>query len=142
MFTENTISYFRDRRDETVIKCIRLPVALSDDGKPFVQFAVEEHKSIPYEVLKSTVDGCIEHIGIRSGVHMYLNEDGKGLGLPNNEFATYLAQTFAVIAPWDNIVGNVILVGDEHPTRGTIMSLTAENISFLMGEFFNCFGRG
>ena len=104
-----------------------------------VNFAVETHDSVPYEVLKSAVDGNIEHLAIRKGIHMYLNEDGKGLEFPYNEFATYLAQKFSGIAPWDNVVGNVILVGDEHPTTGKIMTLSEVDIKFIMEEFFNCY---
>jgi hypothetical protein len=115
-----------------MIKVIRLP------AEGLVTFAIEEHSAVPFQVLQSVVGGNIEHLGIRKGIHMYLNDDGKGLELPNNEFATYLAQKFSGIAPWDNVVGNVILVGDEHPETGEIMTLSEVDIKFIIEEFFNC----
>ena len=68
---------------------------------------------ITLDVLQSAVDGNIEAVTLKSDegefATMYLNEEGKLLGLLGNPVATFLATRYGLLD--DVIVGNVIIVG-------------------------------
>lgn len=77
--------------------------------------------------MQEIVGGYIEAVGL-DGMTMYINEDGKGLGLPINDAATELAFEDLAISHFDRIVGNAVIVNT--PTwMHTDRSVTKENIS-------------
>lgn len=80
---------------------------------------------------QDAVGGDIELVGIRTAsMNLYLNEDGKRLGLPGNLRATMLAHQFHAIRADDHICGDIVLVGpiddDGEETR-----LTNEHVALL-----------
>ena len=62
--------------------------------------------------LQSFVGGYVERLRLDSGQHMWLNEDGKSMGLPLNVIANILAHEETGIAPEDYIVGDVLIAND------------------------------
>jgi hypothetical protein len=60
--------------------------------------------------LQAVVGGYIEAVRLQDGSWMFVNEDGKRLQLPLNRSATLLAQTWGFLPPWDQIVGDVIVM--------------------------------
>jgi hypothetical protein len=74
----------------------------------------EEHvtpagRAFTLEELQAFVGGYIEGIRTVDGKMMFLNEDGKRLGLPLNQAATALTRLAAI---GDYIVGTVVVVED------------------------------
>lgn len=61
--------------------------------------------------LQSQVGGYIEFLDVDGKVAAIINEEGKLTGLPDNPLATAFAQQYCGIAPYDHIVGNMLLVG-------------------------------
>lgn len=76
---------------------------------------------IPFEVserlkaLQDAVGGWIEAIDLShhevSAGTMYMNEEGKLRGLPVNVLATDAARAMSRISMWDEIVGDVVVLG-------------------------------
>jgi len=86
-----------------------------------------------YELLKDAVGGWVEHAYLSSlGVDLWLNEEGKMLGLERNEIATLLFQN--EFGPFDSIRGNVIFTGGTD-AEGETLGLTEEQIKELMQLF-------
>jgi hypothetical protein len=74
----------------------------------------EESLSLPTDAaarlraIQDAVGGDIEAVGVRRGTQvMYINEEGKILGLPLNRAATVLARD--AIPAGDYIVGDVVV---------------------------------
>lgn len=63
------------------------------------------------EDYQQVVGGWIEPVSIPTLGTMYVNEEGKLRNLPTNEVATKLARHFDLILEWDDIRGDVVLVG-------------------------------
>lgn len=61
--------------------------------------------------LQDAVGGLIEHLPLR-GASAFINEDGKRLELDFNNLATLTALLSGSITYWDNIKGNMVLVGE------------------------------
>lgn len=61
------------------------------------------------EELQKIVGGYIEALYLRDGRLMFVNEDGKRLGLPPNPLADIIAHQQTGIADNDFIVGNVVI---------------------------------
>jgi hypothetical protein len=59
--------------------------------------------------LQTIVGGYIEAVRLRSGAWMFVNEDGKRLGLPTNVVATTIAHERGYLPADDWIVGDVIV---------------------------------
>lgn len=64
------------------------------------------------EELQSLVGGYIEMLPLPNGKEMYINEDGKSLGLQQNDVATGYG-ILAGIADDDFIVGNAVICSEE-----------------------------
>jgi hypothetical protein len=77
------------------------------------------------KVLQNAVGGWVQAIDINEKVTMWLNEEGKMIGLPRNPIATALwTKTFG---PTDIMVGNAVITGgvDE---EGETIGLTDEQV--------------
>lgn len=84
-----------------------------------------------YTVLSGAVGGMIEAVDIR-GFGMYVNEEGKIYGLPENKIATDLFdQTYGVGR--DIIVGDVVITGGVDD-EGEEVGLTPEQVENLLGD--------
>lgn len=89
-------------------------LVLHDDGT-FSEITKPDGLAQVLRVLQSVVGGYVEGFGLPSdhpvapGHMLYLNEDGKSLGLRTNANATHLA--FTTLGPDDTICGNAVLVG-------------------------------
>lgn len=84
-----------------------------------------------YELIKNAVQGYIECVSIKHG-DLWLNEEGKLLGLPINKFATdYFRSSYA--GTDDFIVGDVIFTGgvDE---EGETLGLSEEALEQYLEE--------
>lgn len=66
-------------------------------------------KKFTLEELQGFVDGFIERIDLFNGAAMYVNEDGKALGLARNASATTLLKIRGCLVG-DYVVGNAILL--------------------------------
>lgn len=80
-------------------------IVRTDNTTAIVEF--EYGKS--YEMLKSAVGGWIECVSLDKDLDMWVNEEGKLLGLPVNEIATHCWES--VYGRTDIIVGDVIFTG-------------------------------
>lgn len=85
-----------------------------------------------YEFLRDSVHGYIECLDFEyRGVQatLWLNEEGKLVGLPYNPVATQYVRS--IIMPHDYIVGDVVLTGlpDE---EGNTTGLTIEEVAVLI----------
>ena len=58
--------------------------------------------------LQIHIGGYIQQVRILGTLTMLMNEEGKLHRLPENEFATYLYQSW--VYPQDSVVGDVVLV--------------------------------
>lgn len=68
------------------------------------------------ETMQGLVGGWLEALSLGQGAVMYLNEEGKILGLPLNTAANRIvALANPGLAPGDFIVGQVIILGDTAP---------------------------
>ena len=79
------------------------------------------------EELQTYVGGYIERVELQNNEEMWLNEEGKLLGLPINHHATAISG----LVPYDVIVGDV-LVGDWKLFRDP------EEIDECVKEFEDC----
>lgn len=79
------------------------------------------------EVLKSLVGGWLENVTLTPDAHMYVNDEGKILGLPINKVATLLVRYFRTGWP-DVIAGPAVVLGtvpdgEEGPCPQEILAL-------------------
>lgn len=83
-------------------------IKISTDGTIKV---VEINKGL--DSLQSQVGGLIEFLDVGQHLAAIVNEEGKLHGLPHNPVATAFAQKHCGIAPYDIIVGDMLLVGSD-----------------------------
>ena len=86
-----------------------------------------------YDTLRDAVGGRVEHVALKSpgerGVSMWVNEEGKIIGLPVNRIATMLwTESFG---PTDVMVGNVFITGSTD-AFGDSTDLTDAEIAAIM----------
>lgn len=62
-----------------------------------------------YEVLRDAVGGYIECVSLANDLEMWVNEEGKLLGLPLNVIGTHCWETYYGKTDW--IAGDVIFTG-------------------------------
>jgi hypothetical protein len=80
---------------------------------------VEFEKGESYDVLSKAVGGYIECVRLADNLDMWVNEEGKLVGLPVNEYGTLFYQE--IHGATDIICGDVIFTGgadDEGETLG------------------------
>lgn len=110
---------------------MKVAVIPADEDQPV---RIDELDSIDLEYLQKQVAGWVEALGIPdTEVTMYLNEEGKIVGLPVNPRANRLAHRHRAVFPTDIIVGDVVIVG---PTDddGYDTSLSDEHVAWLHRE--------
>lgn len=91
----------------------------------------DNNEVVAYATLSSAVGGYIEAVALPSGMTLWVNEDGKNLGLPVNEYATRLF--VSAYGATDIIVGNAIVTGGVDD-EGNDLGLTDEEIDALTNE--------
>jgi hypothetical protein len=84
--------------------------------------------------LQGEVGGLIEAVTVNGAV-MYINEDGKGLGLPINDIASIIAHADSSIAYHDMIVGTAVFVGptDRHGDDTAITPAAKQRVYEIAG---------
>lgn len=89
---------------------------------------VEFDKEKSYETLKQSVAGWIERVPLpKAGLDLWVNEEGKILGLPVNPVATVLFHSeFFPREVSDYICGNVIITRSDD--EGEVVGLTEAEI--------------
>lgn len=75
-------------------------------------------KAFTLEEMQGFVGGYIEALPLRDGRVMWLNEEGKLIGLPYNAVADLMAHQLSGIAMWDDIRGNVLIASPEESGDG------------------------
>ncbi|CAB4129738.1 Protein of unknown function DUF3846 [uncultured Caudovirales phage] len=90
---------------------------------------VEFNEETEYDVLSGAVGGYIERVTMRNEVDMWVNEEGKLNGLPQNPIATAIWQDS--YGNTDVIVGDVIFTCDSD-TEGNILGLSEAQIEELL----------
>lgn len=70
-------------------------------------------KTFSADELHELIGGFYEVLWLSDGRIMWLNEEGKLQGLPPNPVADLMAHEKSGIAPWDHIVGNVVITTRE-----------------------------
>lgn len=97
------------------------------NGEPVL---VEQHGESAYEFIRAAVGGFIEPVSLSGGTYMYVNEEGKLLGLPVNKKAMRLCwhNARSLMLSGDFIVGSVIVVGSLDRV-GNHRRLTKEQIA-------------
>jgi hypothetical protein len=83
-------------------------IRTSTANGPIVEIVKLDAK--PYDQIREVVGGWLECVTLPDAT-MYLNEEGKLLGLPINHLATEIAHRDGAIAMHDCICGNVFMVG-------------------------------
>lgn len=78
------------------------------------------------KTLQTAVDGLIQAIDINQNLTMWLNEEGKILGLPINSLGTAMYRRATEVK--DIIVGNIVLTGGVDD-EGDTLGLTDEQIA-------------
>lgn len=80
------------------------------DGLPQVtEVTPKNGKSFGLAEMNHFVGGYLEALQLANGSVMWLNEEGKLNELPFNEIANVIAHKESGIAPWDQIVGDVLI---------------------------------
>lgn len=104
-------------------------------------YDIESGEDAVYHFLKTVTGGYIEAIALpKLDGSMYLNEDGKGLELPFNDYATRLVlRCKSGIAHDDHIVGDVVVVG-QCDIYGNDKGLTDDQLKQL-SKAFEAFGH-
>jgi hypothetical protein len=101
-------------------------VTIAVDGTKAV---VDFEKGNSYELLRSTVEGWIECVSLSPTADMWINEEGKVNGLPQNPTATGL--WVDLYGYTDVIMGNVIITGGADG-EGETMGLTDEQVDYYL----------
>ena len=101
-------------------------VIKADGTKSVVEF---EHGD-SYDTIRNAVEGWIEVVGLGSkNADLWLNEEGKLNGLPQNPTATALfGEEYGT--GYDVIVGNVIITGGTD-AEGETLGLTDEQVELF-----------
>lgn len=81
-----------------------MPFILKTDG---TMETIEKKPTL--ERLQEIVGGLIQYVPVNSGGFLYCNEEGKLIGLPDNNYATMIARLFA----GDYIAGDVVVYSPE-----------------------------
>lgn len=81
-----------------------------------------------YEVIRNAVDGWIECAMVQEDIDLWLNEEGKLIGLEVNPIATALFWDKYGIGT-DVIVGNVLLAN--HNEHGDTIGLSDNQMNYL-----------
>lgn len=81
-----------------------------------------------YEVIRSAVDGWIEAVDLSDEMTMWVNEEGKLIGLIRNDMATKMFRE--VFGNVDVIMGDVIFTGGSDD-EGETLGLTDEQLEKL-----------
>jgi hypothetical protein len=89
----------------------------------FLEF--EEKESL--SVLQSAVGGYVELVGLADGLDLWVNEEGKNLGLDHNPHAQKVWERFFPVGS-DYLVGDVVFTGGSD-SEGEMASLD------IYGEF-------
>jgi hypothetical protein len=90
---------------------------------------ITEVESIEYETLSTAVNGMIELVSISKDIDMWLNEEGKLIGLEPNVIATMLF--YKAFSKFDLVMGNVIITGGSDD-EGKTIGLSNESIIDIM----------
>jgi hypothetical protein len=90
---------------------------------------VEFNESTAYATLSGAVGGWIECVGLENGLDLWVNEEGKLTGLPQNPVATALwADSYGMT---DVIMGDVIITSGTD-NEGNTLGLNEEQVDELM----------
>lgn len=102
-------------------------VAITTDG---VRTVVEFEPGKSYEPIKTAVEGWIECVHLpKYGCDMWVNEEGKIIGLPYNPLGSMLwAEHYGVT---DAIVGNIIITGGVD-REGETLGLSDEQVAYFL----------
>ena len=99
-----------------------IQVAKAEDARTAIN--VSQHvspangKAFTLEEMQTFVGGDIEALRLSDGRVMWLNEEGKIIGLPYNAVADLMAHSLSGIAMWDDIRGNVLVATPEETGDG------------------------
>lgn len=90
---------------------------------------IHQVESIEYETLSTAVNGMIELVSISEDIDMWLNEEGKFIGLEPNVIATILF--YRAFSRFDLVMGDVIITGGSDD-EGKTIGLSDESIIDIM----------
>jgi hypothetical protein len=79
---------------------------------------IKEVDSIEYETLYEAVNGLVELVSINDDIDMWLNEEGKLIGLEPNVLATLLFNK--AFNEKDVIMGNIVITGGADDEGNTV----------------------
>lgn len=105
--------------------------------------SLSEMEDGTYKSVSDAVGGYIEHItlhGVFEGFSLYINEEGKLVGLPFNDIATSIwERVFGVYT--DVIVGNAVLVSSKTDNEGNELPLSESDVEKVMELINEAFAR-
>lgn len=84
------------------------------------QIEVVDAEANDYRWLRGIVGGNIEAVDLEPDVTLYLNEEGKLVGLPLNPLASRLAHHHGAIYSDDDVRGPVAIVGFDRSTGDSV----------------------
>lgn len=90
---------------------------------------IKEVESIQYDTISTAVNGMIEVVSLNQDIDMWVNEEGKLIGLEPNTIATLIWNE--VFPNKDVIMGNVLITGGAD-NAGNTTGLTEESINDIM----------
>jgi hypothetical protein len=83
-----------------------------------------------YQEINNSVDGWIEGVSLGKYGYMFINEEGKLLGLDINKVATFLAKNSGNLMSDDYIAGNAVIFG-QADDEGNSTDVPERTISLL-----------
>lgn len=89
---------------------------------------VEFEKGNSYDVLSKAVGGYIECVSFADNLDMWVNEEGKLIGLPVNDYGTVFWQS--IYGATDVICGDIIFTGGVD-SEGETLGLSDDEITAL-----------
>lgn len=99
---------------------MKIAMVIPPDG-PVYTVSLPERGTEELRELQGYVGGWIELVPTEAPVSVFCNEEGKLDGLPANPRATALFNS--LLAPWDVIVGTVVVLGPVDDRSGDTRSL-------------------
>lgn len=97
----------------------------ADGTAPMIRDAITAEPGHIGAALRAKVGGPIERVQLTDERDMWINEEGKGEGLPLNVAATVLAFLSRSLCPGDVIVGDAVILGRGQDDP---VSLTADQV--------------
>lgn len=87
----------------------------------------KEVESFGFRDMQDVVGGLLEHVSVSDTVDMWINDEGKLLGLPTNLFLAYNGRIY------DSVQGDILF--SSHDDEGETIGLSKDDEKVVMGMY-------